>query len=95
MNLFHDAIATFTRVIQGYPEGTIATFNGNEHGRTAAKALYGRIRCHLVLGDTDSAKKDLDTLKKFDGDSYVIDDEGRKRTYHELANDVMTVATSP
>lgn len=87
MSLYRDAIAQFTRVIQGYPDSTIAAvFGGKEVGRTAAKALYCRLKCHLVLGDTAAASTDLESLKAFD-DSYVLDDHGKKKTFYELANE--------
>lgn len=92
MSLFRDAIAHFTRVIQGYPDATIASTPGaKENGRTAAKALLGRLRCSLALGDLSSAKADLASLQKY-GDSYVVDDKGRKRTFHELGSEAMAVA---
>ena len=94
MNLFHDAIASFSRVIQGYPKATIAAVAGfKEHGRTAAKALLGRIRCHLALGDLKAARADLDSLESYK-DSYVVDDEGKKRSFHELGSEVLEVGAS-
>ena len=84
MRLHHDAIAYFTKVIQGYPKATIAGVGGaQEFGRTAAKAHLGRLRAYLALGDRESARKDLEALKAF-GDSYVVDAGGRRRAFHEL-----------
>ena len=94
MKLFHDAVASFTRVIQGYPKATILEVPGaHEHGRTAAKALLGRIRCHLALGDSDAAKSDLESLLAYE-DSYVIDNEGTKRTFHDLGRESVEVSQS-
>ena len=84
MRLYHDAVATFTKVIQGYPDATICALGGaRESGRTAAKAHYGRLKAHLALGDRSGAQKDLETLKGFK-DSHVVDAKGRKRTFHDL-----------
>ncbi len=84
MRLNHDALSYFAKVIQGYPEATIAGVGGaTEVGRSAAKAHYGRILAHLALGDRDSAKKDLAALAAYK-DSYVLDPQGRKRSFHEL-----------
>jgi tetratricopeptide (TPR) repeat protein len=84
MSLYRDAIAQFTRVIQGYPKSTIANVFGNkEVGRTAAKALFCRLRCHSALGDGASAKKDLESLKPYT-DSYVTNEQGTKKTFYEL-----------
>ncbi len=92
MNLFGDAIRYFSRVIRDYPEATIAAGpRSNEHGRTAAKALLGRIRCHLARGDSDAAHRDLDDLAPYD-DSYVVDGAGNRRTFHDLASEALSVA---
>lgn len=95
MSLYRDAVAQFTRVIQGYPESTIAgVFGGTEVGRTAAKALLNRMRCHLLLGDADAARKDLKALGKY-GDSYVLDGQGGRKTFFEVANEVLAGKQGP
>lgn len=89
MRLYHDAVAYFTKVIQGYPQATIAAVGGApEFGRTAAKAHYGRLRAHLALGDRPAAEKDLEALKDFK-DSYVLDPAGRKRTFLDLGREAL------
>lgn len=95
MSLYRDAIAQFTRVIQGYPDATIAAvFGGKEVGRTAAKALYCRLKCHLVLGDTGAASADLENLKNYP-ESHVVDDHGQKKTFYDLANEAFAGQQSP
>lgn len=95
MSLYRDAVAQFTRVIQGYPDATIAAvFGGKEVGRTAAKALYCRLKCQLVLGDTKSAAADLEALKAYT-DSYVVDDHGQKKSFYDLANEAFAGQQSP
>lgn len=90
MALYRDAIAQFTRVIQGYPDSTIsAVFGGQEVGRTAAKALFCRLKCHLLLGDVASAKKDLESLKDYP-DSTVQNGENGRKTFHQLAEEVFS-----
>jgi len=87
MALYRDAIAQFTRVVQGYPDSTIAgVFGGQEVGRTAAKALLNRLRCYLLLGEVDSAKKDLEALKKY-GDSYVLNGGDGRKSFYQLAQE--------
>jgi len=90
MRLYPDAIAQFTRVIQGFPDSTIAgVFGGQEVGKTAAKALLCRLRSYLAIGDVDSAKKDLASLEKYT-DSYVVDAQGNKKTFHELGKEAFS-----
>jgi tetratricopeptide (TPR) repeat protein len=84
MRLLKDAEEAFSRIIQQYPNATIsATVGGNEHGRTAAKALLGRIHARLGQGDERGARDDLESLRGYD-DSYATDPSGRRRTFHEL-----------
>lgn len=94
MKLYPDAIAQFSRVIQGYPDSTIASvFGGQEAGKTAAKALYCRLRSYLAIGDVESARKDAKALEGY-ADSYVVDAQGTKKTFTELGNEALSLATS-
>jgi tetratricopeptide (TPR) repeat protein len=89
MSLHHDALAYFTRVIQGYADARIAAVPGAmEFGRTAAKAHLGRLHAYLALGKREDAAKELDALKNFD-DSYVIAPDGAKKTFHQLGAEAM------
>lgn len=87
MGMYADAIDAFTRVIEDYPNATIAEIDaGEEHGRTAAKALYGRVRAKAALGDFAGAKTDADALTPFD-DAYAVDEtSGDRVSFHSLAN---------
>ncbi len=92
MKLYPDAIAQFTRVLQGYPDSTIASvFGAQEVGKTAAKALYCRLRSYLAIGDVDSARNDAKALQGY-ADSYVVDAQGNKRTFSELGNEALASA---
>lgn len=89
MRLYPDAIAQFSRVIQGYPDSTIAgVFGGQEVGKTAAKALLCRLRCSLAIGELDAARRDLVALEKYP-DSHVVDAQGNKKTFHELGKEAL------
>lgn len=89
MKLYPDAIAQFSRVIQGYPDSTIASvFGGQEVGKTAAKALYCRLRSYLAIGDVPSARNDAKALEGY-ADSYVVDAQGHKKTFTELGNEAL------
>jgi TolA-binding protein len=84
MGLYHDAVAYFTRVIQGYPDATIASVPGAmEKGRTAAKAHLGSLHSYLAMGQRDNAQKELEKLKEYQ-DSFVIAPDGAKKTFHQL-----------
>jgi TolA-binding protein len=84
MGLYHDAIAYFTRVLQGFPDGKIHAIPGAlEVGRTAAKAHLGTLHCYLALGQRDNANKELEALKEYT-DSYVVGPDGSKKSFHQL-----------
>jgi len=84
MGLYHDAVAYFSRVLQGYPDAKIHAVPGAmEVGRTAAKAHLGTLHAYLAMGQRDNASKELETLKQYT-DSYVIVPDGSKKTFHQL-----------
>jgi tetratricopeptide (TPR) repeat protein len=86
MGMYADAIDAFSRVIDEYPDATIAEIDeGEEHGRTAAKALYGRVRAKAAIGDFAGAKADVEALTPFD-DAYAVESSGDRVTFHSLAN---------
>jgi len=92
MGLYHDAVAYFSRVIQAYPDATIATVPGAmEKGRTAAKAHLGILHSCLALGQRDNAQKELETLKTFE-DSFVIGPDGAKKTFHQLGVEALAAS---
>jgi tetratricopeptide (TPR) repeat protein len=86
LGLFADAVDAFTRVIEEFPDATIAEADaGEEHGRTAAKALFGRVRAKAGLGDFAGARADAAALAAYD-DSYAVDPtSGERTTFHALA----------
>lgn len=89
MRLVKDAEEAFTELLERYPSATIAAvYNGNEHGRTAAKALLGRMQARLAAGDFEGAKADRAALAAYP-DSWVTDPRGARRTFMELAAAVM------
>ena len=85
MHQYELANTEFDRVLRDYPDGTIhAPESDGEHGRTAAKALYGKTLCALAIGDVEAAKSSVEELEQFP-DSYVMTD-GEPVTFHTLAN---------
>lgn len=90
MRLVSDAERAFTQLLERFPDSTIAAVAGGseEHGRTAAKALLGRMQARLAQGNVDGARSDRDALADYD-DSWVVDPSGRRRTFGELARAVM------
>lgn len=89
MRLVKDAEEAFTRLLSDYPESTIdAVFNAKEQGRTAAKALLGRMQARLAQGNVDGATADREALRGY-GDSWVLDPGGARKSFHELAMAVM------
>jgi tetratricopeptide (TPR) repeat protein len=93
-NKFQEAAASFLKVINEYPDATIADFGGSvEHGRTAAKAYLGLINCYLPMGREVDAYALLDKLVEFDADTYVQFTDARgisfRKTYSMLAKDLM------
>lgn len=87
MGMYADAIDAFTTVIEEYPEATIAQIDdGEEHGRTAAKALYGRVRAKAAIGDFAGARADADSIAPFDEAFAVEETSGDRVSFHSLAN---------
>lgn len=85
MHLYNDAEKAFTQVLEQYPDATIhAVAGGQEVGRTAAKALLGRYRARRMLKDSAGAAADRDALQGY-GDSYVVNPDGQRITFFELA----------
>lgn len=86
MRLFADALEAFGRVIDDYPDATIARVagQGKEFGRTAAKARLGRVHALLGLGDVESARRETGELELF-ADSYITTPDGARKTFHSLA----------
>ncbi|MCA9284573.1 MAG: hypothetical protein KDA22_05135, partial [Phycisphaerales bacterium] len=60
-----------------------ATAGTREFGRTGAKALLGRLRARLALGDQHGARSDLMALAGY-SDSWVETPDGMRRSFHDL-----------
>ncbi len=85
MNQLEDAIAAFENVIANYPDASITALESDkEFGKTAAKAYYCIVNCHLGSDDLEQAEKLIELLKPYNEGTYVIV-EGKKTTYEELA----------
>lgn len=91
MSYFHinqpkDAIRAFESVIANYPDAIITDLESDkEFGKTAAKAYYGMLNCHLASDNLEEAEKIVHLLKSYNENSYVVI-EGKKTTYENLAN---------
>lgn len=88
MNVPKKAIENLWKVINEYPDSTIAFSEQNqEYGRTPAKAYLGLLNCYLQLDNTKLISECLEKLQAYE-DSYVIlkeNGENKKLTYYELA----------
>lgn len=92
-NLFDKAEAAFKKLIEEYPDSTIAEFeNSFEHGKTPAKARLGLVNCYLALGRENEAWQTLEELESF-SDSWVMvagtDNTPLKKTFHQLAKELL------
>jgi len=92
-NAFDKAEATFKKLIQEYPDSTIAEFeNCVEHGATPAKAWYMLVNAYLAMGREVDAFDAADKLQGFT-DSYVqfVDKNGVtfRKTYMMLAGELL------
>lgn len=88
MKQLEQAIDAFNQVIINYPDATISSLdNANEFGKTAAKCHYGIFQCFLFLGKGEAAKKELEKLKPFNQNTYVLVDN-RKVSFEELAKEM-------
>lgn len=84
MNQFERSISNALELIEKYPEATITALeNNNEFGKTAAKAYYLIINCHLALGQVVNAQSLIPELEKY-VDSYIESGETRI-TFLEMA----------
>lgn len=90
MKAFQRAARQFRRVIDEYPETTIAGEEcPGEFGRTAAKAHLGLLMCALATGDLAEADAQLAALEQYPG-SYVLEgEEQTRRTFHELGEELI------
>lgn len=88
MKQLEQAIEAFNQVIINYPDATISSLdNANEFGKTAAKCHYGIFQCFILLGKKEEAQKEIEKIKPFNQNTYVIIEE-RKVSFEELAKDI-------
>ena len=84
MNQFDKSIETLKYLIQHYPEATISALNdGNEFGKTAAKANYLIVQCYIGLDDIEKAKTYIPIIDTYTK-TYVETKDG-KISFSELA----------
>ena len=87
---FKKAIEFFHKVIEEYPDATIAlSEETGEYGKIEAKARYGMINAHLALGEVDAAEEQLQKLEAFKEDSYVQLNPDTKKSFLELGKDLI------
>jgi len=85
LNQFDSAIKNIHKLIKDYPDATITVLGaGNEFGRTAAKSYLLMINCYLALGEVEKTSEILTSMEPYD-DSYIIVNDGKRVTYHDLA----------
>lgn len=90
LNQFERAASMLISVIQQYPDAQISVLSeADEHGRTAAKAYYLLVHCHLAQGQVAKAEAAAEKLKGYD-DSFVMS-VGVKQTYAQLARRALNV----
>jgi len=84
------AIESFNQTIANYPEASISSLdNANEFGKTAAKCHYTLLFCYLELNKEELAIKELEKLRGYNHNSYVIHN-GKKLTFEDLAKKVFS-----
>jgi outer membrane protein assembly factor BamD (BamD/ComL family) len=84
MNQFEKSIEVLNYLIQHYPEATISALNdGNEYGKTAAKAYYLMVQCYIGLDDIEKAKTYIPIIGTYT-ETYVETKDG-KIYFSELA----------
>ncbi len=89
MNAFDRAKTEFQRVIDEYPDATIATDEcPGEIGKTAAKAHLGLLMCALATGDRTEADAQMEALLQYP-ESYVVDEAEGRRTFHQLGEELI------
>ena len=89
LNQIENSIKYFQIVIDEYPDSTISVLNGgNEYGKTPAKCLFSIINCYLKINDLTKIESLLSDLLKYP-DSYIVDDNGNKKSFYELSKNII------
>ncbi|MDB0040627.1 tetratricopeptide repeat protein [Algibacter sp.] len=90
MKQIEQSIETFNQVIANYPNASISALdNGNEFGKTAAKAFYSIVNCYLCSNNIKEAEEVIPLLKPYNENTYVVV-EGIRITYQELAQQLVS-----
>ena len=77
MNQFQKSIEILEKMIEIYPEATITALEGGDaYGKTAAKAYYLIVQCHIGLKDLLKAESILPLLAQFQ-DTYLLKNESK------------------
>ena len=88
MNQFQKSIEVLEEMIEKYPDATITALeNGNEFGKTAAKAYYLIVQCYIGLGDIQKAETYFPILEEYSG-TYVVRNS-EKYSFAQLAKDAI------
>ena len=89
MKQMEQAIEAFNQVLINYPDASISSLDSaNEFGKTAAKCHFGIFQCFLVLGKEEEAKNELEKLKPFNQNTYILL-EGKQVSFEELAKEML------
>jgi len=89
MNQFQKCIEILEKMIEKYPDATITALeNGNEFGKTAAKAYYLIIQCYIGLGDIQKAESYIPMLENYTN-TYVLQNS-EKFSFAQLAKELIT-----
>ncbi|MDP6396428.1 MAG: tetratricopeptide repeat protein [Candidatus Marinimicrobia bacterium] len=88
MNQFQKCIEVLEEMIDKYPDATITALeNGNEFGKTAAKAYYLIVQCNIGLGDIQKAESNIPILENFTN-TYVVKNS-EKFSFAQLAEEAI------
>ncbi len=83
LHQFDRALASLEELVESYPDSTITALDkSNEYGKTAAKACYLMVNCHLAKGQIKAARKLLVALEQYN-DSYILDGD-QKISFTEM-----------
>jgi len=88
MNQFQKSIEVLEEMIEKYPDATITALeNGNEFGKTAAKAYYLIVQCCIGLGDIQKAETYIPIFEEYTN-TYVARDS-EKYSFAQMAKDAI------
>jgi len=88
MNQFQKGVEVLEKMIEKYPDATITALeNGNEFGKTAAKAYCLIVQCYIGLDDIQKAESFIPILENYT-DSYVMKDS-EKSSFAMLSKELI------